>query len=83
MPGLLENELPDQGKEDLNDFLAGILEWSRNLNAQRPRYDDDVDSDDSDTLADIISQMPTNTDYPLLRVCCIVSLNHHNFVIAY
>jgi hypothetical protein len=83
VPGLLENELPDQGEEDLNNFLLGIFERSRNLNAQRPRYDDDVDSDNSDTLAAITSCMPTNTDYPLLRIRWVVSLNHYNFVIAY
>jgi hypothetical protein len=83
VPGPLENKLPDQGEEDLNNFLAGILEQSHNLNAQQPRYDGDVDSDDSDTPAAITSRMPTNADYPLLRVCCVVSLSHYNFVIAH
>jgi hypothetical protein len=83
MPRPLENKLPDRGEEDLDDFLAGILEQSHNLNPQQSRYDGNVDSDDSDTPAAVTSCMPTNTDYPLLRVCCIVSLNCYNFMIFY
>ena len=66
-----------------NNFLAGILEWSCNLGAHESRHDSDVDSDDSDTTASIAACLPTNTDYPLLRVHCIVSLNHYDLLIFY
>ena len=79
----MENKLPDRDEEDLNDFLAGILERSRNCNTQQSRYDSDVNSDDSDTLAAVASRMPTNADYPLLRVRCVVSLNRYSFMIFY
>jgi len=58
---LLENELPDQDENIVNDILVGILEWSC---AQQARYDGDIDSDiDSDTPAANIACQPTNRDY--------------------
>jgi hypothetical protein len=83
MPRLLDSKMPDQDKEGLDNLLAGILEWSHNVSAQQAMYDGNVNSDGSDTPATIISCLPTNADYPLLRVCCIMSLNHYNFQIFY
>ena len=74
-------QLPDRDEEGLNDLLAGILERSRNLSAQESRYDGDVDSDDADTPASVAAYLPTNADYPLLRVRCIVSLNRYDLLI--
>jgi hypothetical protein len=82
-PSILENRLPDRDEDGLNDLLAGILERSRNLGAQEARYDGDVDSDDSDTPAAVSARLPTNADYPLLRVRCIVSLIRYNLLIFY
>jgi len=82
-PLILENQLPDRDKEGLNDLLAGILGWSRNLAAQEARYDSDMDSDDEDTPATVAACLPTHADYPLLRVRCIVSLNHYDSLIFY
>jgi hypothetical protein len=78
-----EGQLPDQDEERLHDLLTGILQRSRNRSAQQAssRYDGDVDSDDSDTPATITTRLPTNADYPLLRVRCVVSLNHYNLLI--
>jgi hypothetical protein len=83
MPRLLDSKLPDRDEEGLDDLLAGILERLHNVSAWQAMYDGDVDSDGSDTPATIISCLPTNADYPLLRVCCIVSLNRYNFQIFY
>jgi hypothetical protein len=83
VPRLLDSKLPDQDKEGLDDLLAGILEWSHNVSAWQAMYDSNVDSDSSDTPATIISCLPTNADYPLLRVCCVMSLNRYNFQIFY
>jgi hypothetical protein len=84
VPRLLENnKLPDRDKEDLDNLLAGILEQWCNLEAWQARYDGDVNSDNSDTPATIATHLPTNTDYPLLRVCCVVSLNPYNFLTFY
>jgi hypothetical protein len=61
----------------------GILQRLRKLSAQQAssRYNGDVNSDDSDTPATITTCMPTNADYLLLRIHCIVSLNHYNLLI--
>ena len=80
---LENNKLPDRDKEGLDNLLAGILERSHNLEAWQARYDGDVNSDDSDTPATVAACLPTNADYPLLRVCCVVSLNPYNFLIFY
>ena len=82
-PLILENKLPDRDEEGLNDLLAGILEWSCNLSAQESRYDSDVNSDNSGTQASITAHLPTNADYSLLRVHCIVSLNRYDLLILY
>jgi hypothetical protein len=83
MPRLLDSKLPDQDEEGLDDLLAGILEQLHNVGAQQAMYDGDVNSDGSDTPATIISCLPTNADYPLLRIHCVVSLNCYNFQIFY
>ena len=74
-------QLPDQDEEGLNDLLVGILEQSHNLSAQESRYDGNVDSDDADTPASVAAYLPTNADYPLLRVHCVVSLNRYDLLI--
>jgi hypothetical protein len=83
VPRLLDSKLPDRDEESLDDLLAGILERSHNVSAWQVMYDGNVDSDGSDTPATIISCLPTNADYPLLRVQCVVSLNRYNFQIFY
>ena len=83
MPRLLDSKLPDRDEEGLDDLLAGILERSHNVGARQAMYDGDVDSDGSDTPATVISRLPTNADYPLLRVRCVISLNRYNFQIFY
>jgi hypothetical protein len=64
---------------------VGILERLHNL--QQARYDgdmDDGDVTDSDVDSeDVIACLPTNADYPLLRVHCIVSFNCYNLQIFY
>ena len=71
----MPRELPD-GDEGLDNLLAGILERSRNLSVPGARHNADPDSDvDSDAPILGIEYMPTEEDYPLLRVACVVSLN--------
>ena len=87
MPGplILGSDQPDRD-QGLNNLLAGILKWSCNLSAWQAIYDGDINSNPSHQSSDSNSDVetrypPTNKDYPLLRVCCIVSLNHYNLLI--